>query len=104
MNDITLKLDADGRGSFFIDQAGERLAEMVIRIADNNLTVFHTEVSEKLKGQGIASKLLSTMVDYAREHQLKVIPLCPYVSAQFKRHPEQYNDIWNKDWHSRAKS
>lgn len=100
MNDISLKLDTDGRGSFFIDQAGERLAEMVISIRDNNLTVFHTEVSEKLKGQGIASTLLSAMVDYAREHQLKVIPLCPYVSAQFKRHPELYNDIWNKEWHS----
>ena len=102
MSDIALKLDTDGRGSFFIDQAGERLAEMVISITDNNLTVFHTEVSEKLKGQGIASKLLSTMADYAREHKLKVIPLCPYVSAQFKRHPELYNDIWNKDWHSKT--
>jgi len=61
MNDITLKLDSDGKGSFFIDQEGERLAEMVIRIADNNLTVYHTEVSDKLKGQGVATKLLSTM-------------------------------------------
>ncbi len=102
MNDITLKLDPDGKGSFFIDQEGERLAEMVISIADNNLTVYHTEVSEKLKGQGIASKLLSAMVDYARQHQLKVIALCPYVSAQFKRHPEQYKDIWNQHWHSKT--
>ena len=102
MNEITLKLDPNGRGSFFIDQDGERLAEMVISIAGNNLTVYHTEVSEKLKGQGVASKLLSAMVAYAREHELKVIALCPYVSAQFKRHPEQYNDIWNKDWHSKV--
>jgi predicted GNAT family acetyltransferase len=100
MNDITLKLDPDGKGSFFIDQEGERLAEMVISITGNNLTVFHTQVSEKLKGQGVASKLLSAMVAYAREHQLKVIALCPYVAAQFKRHPEQYNDIWNQHWHS----
>ena len=102
MNDIALKLDSDGKGSFFIDQEGERLAEMVIRIEDNNLTVYHTEVSEKLKGQGVATKLLSTMVAYAREHQLKVIALCPYVSAQFKRHPEEYKDIWNQHWHSKT--
>src|SRR6267142_6256704 len=104
MEEIQLKLDDSGKGAFVIEQDGERLAEMAIAVDQQNLTVYHTEVSEKLKGQGIASKLLSTMVDYAREHQLKVIPLCPYVSAQFKRHPEQYNDIWNKDWHSRAKS
>jgi predicted GNAT family acetyltransferase len=102
MNDITLKLDQDGKGSFFIDQEGERLAEMVISIADKNLTVYHTEVSEKLKGQGIATRLLSTMVAYAREHKLKVIPLCPYVLAQFKRHPEEYKDICNQHWHSKT--
>jgi len=102
MNDIALNLDKDGRGAFFIDQAGERPAEMVISIAGNNLTVFHTEVSDKLKGQGVASKLLSAMVAYAREHQLKVIALCSFVSAEFKKHPEQYKDIWNNDWHSKV--
>ena len=101
MNDIELRLDSNGKGSFFIDQQGERLAEMEISIAGNNLTVFHTEVSDKLKGQGVAVKLLSTMVAYVREHQLKVIALCPYVSAQFKRHPELYKDIWNQHWHSK---
>lgn len=99
MNDIELKLDSNGKGAFVIEEAGERVAEMVIGISGNNLTVYHTEVSDKLKGQGVASKLLTAVVEYARLHQLKVIALCPYVSAQFKRHSEQYNDIWNKDWH-----
>ena len=98
MNDITLKLD-NNKGAFVIDEAGEQLAEMAIGISGSNLTVYHTEVSDKLKGQGVASKLLSTMVAYAREHNLNVIPLCPYVLAQFKRHPEQYQDVWNQDWH-----
>ena len=93
MNDIALRLNTNGRGSFFIDQTGERLAEMEISIAEKNLTVFHPEVSEKLRGQGVAAKLFSTMVEYAREHRLKVIALCPFVTAQFKRHPEQYDDL-----------
>ena len=74
---------------------------MAISISGSNLTVYHTEVSDKLKGQGVAGQLLSTMVNYARENKLKVIPLCPYVSAQFKRHPEQYQDVWNQHWHSK---
>ena len=98
-DEIQLKLEPDGKGAFVIEQNGERLAEMVIAIDKQNLTVYHTEVSEKLKSQGVATKLLSTMVDYARKHELKVIALCPFVSAQFKRHPELYADVWNQNWH-----
>lgn len=98
MHEIQLKLEPNGKGAFVIEQNGERLAEMVIAVDKQNLTVYHTEVSEKLKGKGVASKLLSTMVDYARQHQLKVIALCPFVSAQFKRHPELYSDVWNQNW------
>jgi uncharacterized protein len=97
MNAIELKLETNGRGAFVIEEAGERIAEMAISISGSNLTVFHTEVSDKLKG--VAAQLLSTMVTYARENKLKVIALCPYVSAQFKRHPEQYHDVWNQHWH-----
>jgi predicted GNAT family acetyltransferase len=100
MSEIELKLESNGKGAFVIEQGSERVAEMAIGISGDNLTVYHTEVSEQLKGQGIASKLLSTMVEYARTHKLKVITLCPYVSAQFKRHPDQYKDIWNQHWHA----
>lgn len=97
--EVVLKLDGNGRGAFVVEVGGERLAEMVIGIMGSNLTVYHTEVSEKLKGQGVAAQLLSTMVAYARAQQLKVIALCPYVNAQFKRHASEYQDIWNQNWH-----
>jgi uncharacterized protein len=99
MSEIELKLDSNGKGAFVIGEGNDRVAEMAIGISGGNMTVFHTEVSDKLKGQGVAAKLLSTMVQYARDNNLKVIALCPYVSAQFKRHPEQYQDIWNQHWH-----
>jgi predicted GNAT family acetyltransferase len=98
MNEIELKLESNGKGAFVIEKEGERIAEMAIGISGTNLTVYHTEVSDQLKGQGVAPRLLATMVQYARDHQLKVIALCPYVNAQFKRHPDQYKDIWNQDW------
>ena len=99
MSAIELKVEANGKGAFVVDEGGERLAEMKIGISDRDLTVYHTEVSDKLKGQGMAAKLLSAMVEYARRNKLKVIALCPFVQAQFKRHPDQYNDIWNQSWH-----
>jgi uncharacterized protein len=101
MNAIELKLESNGKGAFVIEESGKRIAEMAIGIAGGNLTVYHTQVSDELQGQGVAGKLLTTMVEYARQHNLKVIALCPYVNAQFKRHPEQYKDIWNQNWHSK---
>jgi uncharacterized protein len=99
MDAVELKLDEHEKGAFFIQDGNERVAEMVVAIKDGNLIVYHTEVSEKLKGQGVAAKLLAEMVAYARNHNLKVVALCAYVNAQFKRHPDQYADIWNQKWH-----
>jgi predicted GNAT family acetyltransferase len=99
MKEIELKLESGGKGAFVLEEGEKQVAEMAIGITGNNLTVYHTEVSELLKGQGVAAKLLAAMVAYAREHKLKVIALCPYVNAQFTRHPEQYVDIWNRNWH-----
>ena len=66
----------------------------MVGIKGNEMTVYHTEVATKLEGEGMGKKRINAMTDYARTHELKVIPLCPYVDAQFKRHPEQYADVW----------
>lgn len=96
MNDIQIKIDETGNGAFVIMEEEEQLAEMAFGLRNSTLTVFHTEVVEKAEGKGLAKDLLNFMVDYARKNALKVIPLCPYVHLQFKRHPEKYADIWMK--------
>src|SRR5687767_4464826 len=94
MDDVRLELNEQQRGAFLIKDGEEPLGEMAVSIAGNNLTVYHTEVSPKAEGKGLAKKMLRVMVDYARGKGLKVVPLCPYVHAQFKRHPEEYADVW----------
>lgn len=93
MDEVQLKLNEKGEGAFYIPDGEEQLGEMVIGIKKDILTVYHTEVLEKAEGKGFAKKLLSAMVDYARKNSLKVIPLCPYVHLQFRRHPDDYADI-----------
>ena len=97
MDEIQLKTDDKGYGHFYIMESGEQLGEMEVSISGSNLTVYHTEVSEKAEGKGYAKMLLKKMVEHARKNNLKVIPLCPYVHAQFKRHPDEYADVWQKD-------
>ena len=97
MENVQLKLDEKGFGHFYIVENNEQLGEMEVSISGSNLTVYHTEVSEKDEGKGYAKQLLNEMVAYARKNSLRVIPLCPYVHAQFSRHPDDFGDIWNKD-------
>lgn len=104
MKEVELKLATSSpgetsKGAFVIEDNGRRVAEMVVGIAKGNMTVYHTEVAPELKGQGIAPKLLAAMAEHARNNDLKVIPLCPYVNAQFRRKPDEYTDIWNQTWH-----
>ena len=94
MEEIKLDLKDDGRGTFYILEDAEQMGEMGVKISGSNLTAYHTEVREEAEGKGLAKKLLAHMVSYSREHKLQVVPLCSYVHAQFKRHPELYADVW----------
>jgi predicted GNAT family acetyltransferase len=94
MENVQFTKNEKGHGSFFIEAAGKKIAEMEVHQGTDHLTVYHTEVQPEAEGQGLAKQLLTTMVAYAREHALKVIPLCLYVLGQFKHHPEEYRDVW----------
>ncbi|KAA9040942.1 N-acetyltransferase [Ginsengibacter hankyongi] len=94
MDDVELNLNKNGSGYFYINEGEHKIAEMTIDVSGNELTVYHTEVLPKAEGRGLAKKLLTSMADYARKSDLKVIALCPYVHAQFSLHPDEYSDIW----------
>ena len=96
MEEVLLKLNNKGHGAFIAMDGEEQVGEMQVGIKDHILTAFHTEVIPKAEGKGWAKKLLNAMVDHARKNEYKVIPLCPYVLEQFKRHPEEFADIWKK--------
>ena len=98
MNEVKLKVNSQGRGAFVIEEQSNEIAKMEVAIDGANLVVYHTEVASSHRGKGISAILLSAMAEYARAHALKVIALCPYVLAQFKKNPETYSDIWNRDW------
>jgi predicted GNAT family acetyltransferase len=58
------------------------------RLRDGVMVMTHTEVAPELEGQGIAAELVRAALAHAREHGLKVRPLCSYVQAYMRRHPE----------------
>ena len=52
------------------------------RVAD------HTLVPPPIGGRGVAMRLVEAMVADARAQGFKIVPLCSYVDAAFRRHPE----------------
>ena len=80
--------EADGRGAFFLEREGKRLAKMEYRrVTEALILVEHTHVNDELRGQGIARVLLDTAVAWARATGTKIQATCPYVSAQFAKDP-----------------
>ncbi len=78
--------ETDSKGAFFVQQGQERLAEMTYSRTNATLIVIdHTDVDERLKGQGVGRQLLDALVAWARETQTKVIALCPFAKAQFDK-------------------
>lgn len=96
MEPIKLELDKKQHGAFNVYEEDKKMGEMTVSIKGDLLTVYHTGVEPEAEGKGFAKKLLEEMTAYARENKMMVLPLCPYVHAQFKRRPDEYTDIWKK--------
>lgn len=94
MAEIKLELDEKQHGAFNLYDSAAKIGEMVVAVREEAITVYHTEVDEDQAGKGYAKQLLDALVAHARNNNLKVIALCPYVHAQFKKHPDEYSDIW----------
>ncbi len=78
----------EGRGAFFIEKDGARLAEQVYRRVDGgHVVIVHTEVNPQLQGRGVARRLLDATVAWARANGTRVAATCPYAKAQFEKDP-----------------
>ena len=76
----------DGRGAFYIEQEGKRIAAMTYRRTNAALIdIDHTNVDPSLGGQGIGRSLLDALVQWARATQTRVTATCSYAKAQFAR-------------------
>ena len=93
--DLKVRLEQSGhRGAFFIACDGERLAELTFSAsADGKLVMLdHTEVSESLRGQGVARALVEEAVRWARREGIHLVPVCPFARAVFDREPS-FHDV-----------
>lgn len=83
----------NSRGMFYIENEKGLIAELTYyKNANNVLTIDHTEVKREMENQGIGSSLVRESVQFARENNLKIDPLCPFAEVQFEMH-KSYEDV-----------
>jgi len=86
---ISIKREDNGnKGRFAIYENDEFAGEMTYTSAGNGIFIIdHTTVEEGHNGKGFGRKLLIKAVDFARENNLKIIPLCSYAKSVFDKDP-----------------
>ena len=85
--------DNGQKGIFYVVVDGKTEAEMTYVWSGNQrIIIDHTGVSEALKGEGVGKQLVQAAVVFAREKQLKILPLCAFARAVFDKMPD-YQDV-----------
>lgn len=68
---------------------GDRLAGFIrYTVDDGVVTLVHTDVDPVFEGRGVGADLVEGALRDLRERGLRVEPLCPFVAATMRRHPE----------------
>lgn len=68
-------------------------AEMVYRMAGTHkMIIDHTEVSKIHKGEGKGKQLIAAAVAFARQNQIKILPLCKFARAILTK-TKEYEDV-----------
>jgi predicted GNAT family acetyltransferase len=76
------------KGRYVIRKDGAE-AELTYSIASPTLVIAdHTGVPDSFRGTGAGAALVARIVADARAEGFRIMPLCPFVNAQRKRHPE----------------
>lgn len=75
-------------GRYVVYLPGGLEAEMTYhKSAPGQISIDHTGVPPEFRNAGIALKLVEAGIADARAQGTRIVPLCSYVQAQFRRHP-----------------
>ena len=88
--------ETDSKGRYFLRGPDGAVAEMTFSKAGTSMIIIdHTEVPEAFRGQGVGVRLVERAVTDARAAGKKIVALCPFANAQFRKHPE-WGDVLSR--------
>ena len=89
MADFTITREINGPHGRYMIRQGDAEAELTYSITTPELVIAdHTEVPDSFRGTGAGLAMVTQLVADARAEGFKIMPLCPFVNATRKKHPE----------------
>jgi len=89
--------EAASSGRYVIANPGGDPAAMYFQRTSEGLVVIdHTEVPAAFRGRGAGTAMVARAVEDARRAGERILPLCPFAAAQFRRHPE-WADVLHRE-------
>jgi predicted GNAT family acetyltransferase len=73
---------------FLIRLAKGKYAHMEYHVSAGAMYIDSTFVPEEYRGRGLADALMKAAIEYAKENNLRIVPVCSYAKLFFERHPE----------------
>ena len=83
VNDALHRLELEIEGS---------IAFIEFKLSNEKLFLIHTEVPPELEGKGAGSAIVQKALQYAKDNNYKVVPICAFVQGYLKKHKE-WDDI-----------
>ncbi|AZQ44095.1 GNAT family N-acetyltransferase [Nonlabens ponticola] len=78
--------ERDNKGFAMAREDGKRAGVMTYSIPGSDFIIIdHTEVEDDFAGKSVGKELLYKIVEMAREKDIKILPLCPFAAAMFKK-------------------
>jgi predicted GNAT family acetyltransferase len=79
-------------GRFYFGNESSPVAQLTYRMAGTQkMIIDHTEVNEH-KGEGVGTQLVDAAVAYAREHGIKIMPVCSFAKDILENN-SRYADV-----------
>lgn len=78
--------DGEKKGAMIAMEGSVKAGEMTyIWSGPDKFIIDHTDVNPDFGGRGVGKQILHRLVAFARERQVKILPLCPFAKSVFDK-------------------
>ena len=89
------QIEQETNGYFRAVESGLEAGKMTYsRAGTDKIIINSTTVNPEFKGKGVGKELVMFAVNYARENNIRIMPLCPFAKSVFDKTEAIKDVLW----------